>query len=304
MHNMTKTLCAGLLCLCATLPAQAGLRVVATIQDLAALARAVGGEDISVEALVPGTRDPHFATARPSMIHKVHRADLLLAVGAGLEVGWLPALLEAARNAAVQPGVPGYLDLSTTVVLLGVPQGPVDRSMGDVHAMGNPHYWLDPRRGVRMARAISERLTQLDPAHGADYARRLAAFEAQIAERLPRWQAVLAGLRDRPVISYHTSFIYLADALGFRIVGQVEPKPGIAPSAAYLSRLVQRIRSEHIGLLIMEPFYERRSARYLNEQTGIRVVVLPQSVGALPGIESYVDLFERIVSELQKAERA
>ncbi len=302
MNILNRLLCAGL-CLVCALPAHAALRVVATTQDLAALAQAVGGDDIRVQYLVPGTRDPHFVSARPSMIRKVYRADLLLAVGAGLEVGWLPALLESARNGAVQPGAPGYLDLSTTVGLLDVPRGPVTRAMGDVHAQGNPHYWLDPRRGLRMARAIAERLTQLDPAQAAGFAQRLAAFEAQMAEALPRWRTALTVLRDQPVISYHTSFRYLADAFGFRIAAQVEPKPGIAPSPAYLARLVQRIRREHIGLLIMEPYYERRSAQYLQAQTGIRVLILPQSVGALPGIETYFDLFERIVAELEKAER-
>ncbi len=288
----------GLLLLVASLATHAALRVVTSTQDVAAIAAAVGGARVQVESLTPGTRDPHFAAAKPSMIHKVSRADLLLVIGADMEIGWLPPLLQAARNARVQPGSPGYLDLSTAVSLLGKVDGPVSRAMGDVHAKGNPHYWLDPRNGLRMAQAIATRMGELDPAHEGDYQQRLKAFGQTMEAKLPAWRAALEPLRDKPVIAYHKSFVYLADAFGFRIVDEVEPKPGIAPSAASLSALITRIRNDGIGLLIMEPYYERRSAIYLHEQTGIRVAVLPQSVGAQPDINSYFDLFDAIVKAL------
>ena len=278
----------------------ATLRIVTTTQDLAAIAVAVGGEQVKVQSLTQGTRDPHFATAKPSMIRKVFRADLLLVIGADMEIGWLPPLLQSARNAQVQPGNPGYLDLSSVVPLLGKISGPVSRAMGDVHAKGNPHYWLDPRNGVRIAQAIATRLGELDPVHKEDYQQRFKAFAQTMASKLPFWRSELAQLKGKPVIAYHTSFVYLADAFGFRIVDEVEPKPGIAPSAASLSSLVTRIQAEHIDLLIMEPYYERRSARYLNEQTDIRLVVLPQSVGAQPDINSYVDLFDAIVAAFNR----
>jgi len=283
------------------LTSYAALRVVTTTQDLAAIAEAVGGEQVKVQSLTLGTRDPHFATARPSMIRKVFRADLLLLIGADMEIGWLPPLLQSARNVRVQPGNPGYLDLSGVVPLLGKINGPVSRAMGDVHARGNPHYWLDPRNGVRMAQAVAARLGELDPAHKDHYQRRLGAFMQMMDSRLPVWRSKLAHLKGRPVISYHRSFVYLADAFGFRIVDEVEPKPGIAPSAASLGALVNRIQAEHIGLLIMEPYYERRSARYMSEQTGIRVAVLPQSVGAQPDIHTYFDLFDTVVATLNNA---
>ncbi len=277
------------------------LQVVTTTQDLAAIAKAVGGEQVRVQSLTPGTRDPHFAAAKPSMIRKVFRTDLLLVIGADMEIGWLPPLLQSARNAQVQPGNPGYLDLSRVVPLLGKISGPVSRAMGDVHAKGNPHYWLDPRNGVRMAQAIATRLGELDPINRDEYQRRFKGFAHTMDNKLPAWRAALAPLKGKSVIAYHKSFIYLADAFGFRIVGEVEPKPGIAPSAASLSALVARIQSDDTGLLIMEPYYERRSARYLSEQTGIRVAVLPQSVGAQPDINSYFDLFDAIVVALNSA---
>ena len=300
--NRLRHILPGLLLLMVSVTGHAALQIVTTTQDLAALAEAVGGDYVKVQSLTPGTRDPHFAAAKPSMIRKVFRADLLLIIGADMEIGWLPPLLQAARNSRVQPGNPGHLDLSGTVPILGKLSGPVSRALGDVHAKGNPHYWLDPRNGAHMARAIAARLGELDPEHAADYERRFLAFERMLNDKLPGWRAELAHLESKPVIAYHTSFIYLADAFGFRIVDEVEPKPGIAPSAASLSALLTHIKADDIGVLIMEPYYERRSARYLNEQTGIRVAVLPQSVGAQKGIDNYFDLFDAIVAVLNNAE--
>ncbi|PCJ60424.1 MAG: hypothetical protein COA65_04185 [Rhodospirillaceae bacterium] len=279
----------------------AALRVVTTTQDLAALTEAVGGNQVTVESLTPGTRDPHFAVAKPSMIRKVFRADLLLIVGADMEIGWLPPLLQSSRNSNTLPGNPGYLDLSTTVPLLGKQAVSVSRALGDVHAKGNPHYWLDPRNGVRMAQAIATRLGELDPSHAVDYQRRFEHFAKAMEVKQSEWRVRLAYLEGRPVIAYHKSFDYLADFFGFRIVGEVEPKPGIAPSAASLSRLITRIKQEQTRVLIMEPYYERRSARYLSEQTGINVAVLPQSVGSADDITTYFVLFDRIVEALEDA---
>lgn len=292
----------GLLLLISAFTSHAALQVVTTTQDLAAIAQAVGGEQVEVQSLTQGTRDPHFATAKPSMIRQVFGADLLLVIGADMEIGWLPPLLQSARNSRVQPGNPGYLDLSSAVVLLDKISGPVSRSMGDVHAKGNPHYWLDPRNGLRMAQAIATRLSEMDPAHKDDYQRRLNTFEQIMGTKLPLWQAELAPLKGKRVIAYHKSFIYLADAFGFQIIDEIEPMPGITPGASTLSTLVERIKTEHIGLLIMEPYYERRSANYLNEQTAIRMVVLPQSVGAQTDINTYFDLFDVIVAALNKVE--
>lgn len=278
--------------------AQAKLKVLTTTEDLAAIARAVGGERVEVESLTPGAANPHFAEARPSMIRKVSRADALFVVGAGLEVGWLPPLLQNGRNGRVLPGAPGYLDLSTSVELLDKPTAPVSRAQGDVHAQGNPHYWLDPRNGARLAAAMAERLAQLDADGAAEYRARAQRFARQIDAHYPQWRARLRVLQDRPVIAYHTSFVYLARAFGFRIVDQVEPKPGIPPNAAHLARLLARIRAERIPLLIEEPYYERRSGAYLAAQTGIKVAVVPTSVAAAPGIEDYFDLFDAIVAAI------
>ena len=285
----------------ATTTIQATVRVETTTQDLAAIAKAIGGEFIDVHSLTLGTRDPHFAVAKPSMIRRVYRADTLFVIGADMEIGWLPPLLQSARNARVQPGNPGYLDLSQSIQLLGKQSGPVTRAMGDVHAKGNPHYWLDPRNGVRMAKTIAKHLGQLDPDHAVDYLANFEIFENTVNTKFIQWQTQLKHLNNKPFIAYHTSLVYLADAFNFRIVDEVEPKPGISPSASSLNALITRINKERIGFLIMEPYYERRSARYLNDQTGIRDIVLPQSVGAEPMVKTYTDLFDAIVKALQPA---
>lgn len=282
-------------------PSAAELRVVATTSDLAALARAVAGEAATVESLTAGASDPHHAAARPSMIRTIYRADLLLVVGADLEIGWLPAALRAGRNGRVLPGARGYLDLSEHVRLLETRAGPVDRSMGDVHAKGNPHYLLDPENGRRAARAIAGRMAMLDAANAAVFRRNLAAFEAMLDARLPAWRARLAPLQGTAAISYHKTFSYLAEAFGFRIVDQVEPLPGIAPTASHLERLVDRIRRDGIRLLIMAPYYERRSAALLERHTGIRTAVLPQAVGAREDIRDYPALFDAITGILADA---
>jgi len=282
--------------------AQATLQVVTTTQDLAAITKAVSGKHAEVQSLTPGTRDPHFAQAKPSMIRKVYNADLLLLIGADMEVGWLPALLKSSRNSQVLPGNAGYLDLSATVTLMDKPVGPVTRDMGDVHTQGNPHYWLDPDNGRIMARAIAERLATLDPGHADAYQRNLVAFEQHLEDKMREWQAALAPLKGAKVIAYHTSLIYLAKAFGFEIVGKVEPKPGIAPSAAHLNRLIKRIEDDQVKLLIMEPYYEQRSAKFLQDKTGIRIGIVPQSVGAKPGIDDYIQLFDGIVSALKETD--
>jgi ABC-type Zn uptake system ZnuABC Zn-binding protein ZnuA len=276
----------------------ATLDIETSTTDLAAIAAAIGGERVAAQSLTNGTSDPHFVEARPSMIRRLRDAELVIAIGADLEIGWLPAALQAARNGRIQPGRPGYLDLSDHVALLEAQTGAVSRAAGDVHAKGNPHYWLDPENGRRMARAIADRLARLDAEGARDYAARLAAFEQALDQKLAVWRARLAPLRGTAAISYHKSLPYLAQAFGFAIADQIEPLPGIAPTAAHLATLVDRIKRERIGLLLIERFYEQRSARYLEERTGVRTVVLPTMVGAEPEIRTYFDLFDAIAGRI------
>jgi len=289
-------------CIAAPTLASAELKVVTTTTDLAAIARAVGGKLVDAESLTPGTSDPHFMEAKPSMIRRVASADVLLIIGADLEIGWLGPVLETARNRKVLPGSLGYLDLSTAVPLLDKSSGPVNRAQGDVHVLGNPHYHLNPGNGILVAKAISERFQQLDSAHADQYRRNVELFSQELSSKIVGWKKKLEPLKGRSAIAYHTSFRYLADAFGIQIVGQVEPIPGIPPSASHVEQLIGRIQTEKVGLLLMEPFYERRSAAYLAAQTGIKIVIIPQSVNAEPQIKSYFDLFDVIVERLYQAE--
>ena len=283
------------------LSVHAKVRIVATTQDLAAIAQAVGGDVVDVVSLTRGTRDPHFAQARPSMIRRVFRADLLLLIGAEMEIGWLPPLLQSARNGKVLPGSPGYLDLSLSVPLLGKPKGQVTRDMGDVHAQGNPHYWLNPYNGLLIAKAIAQRLSEIDADNAAIFQKNLKDFDTKLSNKIAQWKLALSSLKEQPIIAYHTSFVYLADVFGFHIVNQVEPKPGISPTASHLNQLVSHINRDKIKLLIIEPYYERKSADYLRKETGIQVAEIPQSVGANENINNYFDLFDGIVDAFRKA---
>ena len=281
--------------------AGAVLNVVATTTDVAAIATAVGGDDARVEALTAGTSDPHYVAARPSMIRRAFDADLLIVNGAELEVGWLPALLQSARNGRILEGAPGHLDLSLVVTLRDVPTGPVSRAMGDVHASGNPHFTLDPRNGAPMARAIAERMARLDPANASRYEARRQAFEADLLRGIARWTAALSDLAGRPVLVYHRTFDYFAAAFGMRIAGALEPLPGIAPTVAHLATIATLAKDQRIDLLMQEGFFERRTARALHQATGIKVAVLPHAVGARPEIETYVGLFDAMVKAIREA---
>ncbi|MGK2913738.1 MAG: metal ABC transporter substrate-binding protein [Porticoccaceae bacterium] len=288
-------------CIAAPMLASAELKVVTTTSDLAAIARAVGGKFVDAESLTPGPTDPHFMEAKPSMIRRVASADVLLIIGADLEIGWLGPVLETARNRKVLPGAPGYVDLSTSVPLLDKSSGPVNRALGDVHALGNPHYPRNPGNGILIAKAISERFQQLDPAHADQYRQNTEFFIQELNSRIVEWKKRLEPLRGQSVITYHRSFNYLAAAFGFQIIGQVEPIPGIPPNASHVEQLIGRIRTEKAGLLLMEAFYERRSAAYLAAQTGIKIVIVPHAVDAEPQIKSYFDLFDVIVERLSLA---
>ncbi len=281
----------------------ASLRVVTTVPDLAAIARAVGGSRVSVVSLSLPTQDPHFVDARPSLVLDLNRADLLLAVGLELEVGWLGTLQTGARNARIQPGGRGFLDCSQLVERLEVPRGPVDRSMGDIHPGGNPHYLYDPRAAVRVARGIAERLGELDPEGKPTYAAGLQRFTSDLEGARVGWEKRLTALRGMPVVSYHRSFPYLADWLGFQTVGFVEFKPGIPPNPNHIAQLIAQARTRRVQLLLQESYYPDASARLVADKVGARLVVIPAGTGLRAG-QSYREHLEEIVGLLERALKA
>lgn len=279
-------------------PAQADLKVVATTPDLAAIVREVGGEHVSVSALALPTQDPHFVDARPHLALDLARADLLVLVGLELEIGWLPTLITGARNPDIQRAGRGYLDCSQFVELLEVPTQRIDRSMGDVHPGGNPHYMFDPRRALVVARGITRRLASLDPDQATYYQGRLAAFSRRLTAARSRWERELASLRGQKVVGYHRSFPYLADWLGFSVVVYLEPRPGIPPNPRHVARVLGLARQEQVRLLLQETYFPTSTSELVAERSGARLVRLPGGPDFRGG-ESYIDFLDRVSRSLR-----
>lgn len=284
-----------------TAHARAVTSVITSTEDLAALVREVGGDKVSVDALAKGYQDPHFVEAKPSFVLKLHSADLLVVVGRELEVGWLPPLITQSRNPKIQPGGAAYLDASLTARILDVPAGQVTRAMGDVHPQGNPHYWLDPRNGRLMAKAIQDKLTSLSPADAAYFAQRFADFDRRLADAEKRWQAAMAPYRGLKIVTYHRSWPNFAEVFGLDVVGYVEPKPGIPPSPAHQLGLTQEMKRQGIKIILVEPYFDLQTPSKIARDTGAKVVVMPPSVGGVKEVQNYVQLFDYGVALLVSA---
>ena len=278
----------------------AQVNVAATVPALAAIAREIGGDRVSITSLSLPTQDPHFVDARPSLALALNRADLLLLVGLELEQGWLPTLLTGSRNPKIQLGAPGYLDCSASVRLLGIPQGPVDRRMGDVHAGGNPHYLFAPKNALSLAQTIADRFSQIDPEGAAAYAENARKFRAALSSRIEAWEKRMAPFRGRAIISYHSSWLYLADWLGLKEVAFVEPKPGIAPTPAHVTKVLAAGRREKVGAILQETFYADSTSRLIAEKIPAKLVKL-QGGPDFRGGESYADSIEALIAAVESA---
>jgi ABC-type Zn uptake system ZnuABC Zn-binding protein ZnuA len=278
----------------------ATLNLVATTEDLASLAREIGGDKVTVDAIARGYQDPHFVEAKPSFILKFSRADLLIVVGRELEIGWLPSLLTNSRNSRIQVGTPGYLDPSANVKILDIPTTQITRAMGDVHPSGNPHYWLDPGNGRIIAGAIRDRLTQLDRANQAYYAQRYEDFDRRLAAAERRWDAAMAPFKGTKVVTYHRSWPNFMDRFGLEVIGYVEPKPGVPPSPSHTIELISEMKRQQVKVILIEPYFDARTPKQIGSQTGAQVLTLAPSVGGLPGTDDYLKLFDFNVNLLVK----
>ena len=282
--------------------ALAGLKVVTTVPDLAAVAQAVGGEHVSVTAMALPTQDPHFVDAKPNMALALSRADALLLVGLGLESGWLPTLITGSRNGQVQMGSPGHIDCSSFVELLDKPTGAIDRSMGDLHGGGNPHYTYDPRRMIAVAHGVAKRFASLDAEHAQDYLANAQAFEADLREALSDWASQLTHLRGAKVIQYHRSWIYVGDWLGLQIVSEVEPKPGIPPAPAQVASVVRTAQTQGVSVVLIESFYPQNTAKLVADKSGATLVSLQAGTSFNSG-QTYIQHVDSWVSRLVEAGR-
>jgi ABC-type Zn uptake system ZnuABC Zn-binding protein ZnuA len=270
----------------------AAISVVTTTEDLASLTREVGGERVNVEALARGYQDPHVVEPKPSFILKLQRTALLVLVGRDLELGWLPPLIQQSRNARIQPGAPGYLDASLSARILEIPTGQITRAMGDVHPLGNPHYWLEPGNGRRIAQSIARKLTEMSPADGAYFSQRYADFDRRLTAAEKRWDSMMAPYQGLKIVSYHRSWPNFAERFGLAVIGYVEPKPGIPPSAAHTRDLIQEMRRQNVRILLVEPYFDLKTPNAIARETGARVVVMPPSVGGVKETADYIKLFD------------
>ena len=282
-------------------PLAAKVKVVTTTEDLAALAREVAGDTAEVGYIARGYQDPHFVEAKPSYLLKLKKAQLFIQVGLELEAGWAPALLTSARNPGILPGRPGFMDASEGCEILEKPAGGVDRSLGDVHPLGNPHYWLNPENGRLIARAIARRLSVIDPENAGKYKENLAAFETRLTAKEKDWDAAAAAFKGIKVVTYHNSWPSFAKRFGLDVVDFVEPKPGIPPSPAHIHSLIARIRAEGVSLLMVEPYFDQKLPKKVAAEAGVPLVIVPPSVGGEEGIKTYFDLFDRQLELLKKA---
>jgi len=283
------------------LTAQARLNVVATIPDLAAIAQEIGGDLATVKSLCRGDQDPHYLEPKPSFAVAMNRADLLIEVGLELETGWLPVLLTQSRNPKIQRGAAGHLDASVGIPVLEIPVGKIDRSVGDVHPLGNPHYLLGPGNGLIVARKIAEKLSELDPANSAVYSANRTKFESRLRQKISGWERAAAPLRGRPIISHHKSFSYFVHWTGMKVEGLIEPKPGIPPPPAHIKNLIQTISDRKITLIIAENFYDPKPAREISKKTGATALILPGMVGGEAEIKTYADLFDFLINQIKEA---
>jgi len=282
-------------------PSKPRLFVVTSTTDLHDIAHSVGGARTEVIHISEGYQDPHFVEAKPSFVLRLRKADVFAFVGLDLEVGWMSLLVDGSRNPKIRPGSPGYLDVSRAIPVLDVARGNVDRSQGDVHPSGNPHYWLDPENGRRIARLFRDRFSQLDPAGAATYAQNTRAFEASLNAAEKAWAPQLAKLRGKPVVAWHTSWKYLAEYTKINIVGFMEPKPGVPPSPAHLAGLIGTMKRTGARVIIMEPFYDRKTADFVAARTGAKVLILPPSVGGVKGVSDYLGLLRHDIQQLANA---
>ncbi len=282
-------------------PAADKLNVITATQDLASIASEVGGDRITAEAIAKGYQDPHFVEPKPSFLLKLKRADLLAVVGLQLEIGWLPPLITQSGNSKIQVSNAGYIDMSQFCEVLEVPTTQVTRAMGDVHPLGNPHYWLNPENGRRMAKAFQNKFSEMRPADAAYFAARYQDFDKRLSEAAKRWDAQMAPYRGRKVITYHRSWPNFCERFGMVVVDYVEPKPGIPPTPSHTLDLINIMKRENIKLILVEPYFDLRTPNSIAQQTGGTVVVLMPSVGGVKEVTDYFKLFDYDINLLTQA---
>ncbi len=277
------------------------LQVVASVPSLASITESVGGDNIKVSTITRGVQDAHYIDAKPSYIGTLSRADLLVYSGMELEIGWLPILIKGARNSKVAVGSEGHLNVSRVLSedeILDKVSGEVDRSMGDVHPLGNPHYLLNPYHGLKAGRLIADKLTELDPDNKQEYEKELEKFETELKAKIEEWEEKAEPLKGRKVVCYHPHWSYLLNWLGLENDGYVEKRPGIPPTARDSMKVIEKIKEKNIEVIIVSSWKEPSKARKVAEAAGAELLILPGEVGAMPGADSYIEWIDYLVNTL------
>jgi zinc/manganese transport system substrate-binding protein len=305
-HSRLTAVAAALMLFCVLLFPASGradnkLQIMTATTDLAALAQEVGGDKVNVESVARGYQDPHFVEAKPSFLLKLRRADLLIVVGLELEIGWLPPLITQSTNPKIQVGAPGYFDASRYAKILEIPTGQVTRAEGDVHPLGNPHYWLDPENGLRIARAIQDKLSEMRPNDSAYFAQRYASFEQRLKQADQQWLAEMKPYAGRKIVTYHRSWPNFAEHFNLNVVGYVEPRPGIPPSPQHTVELIGLMKRDGVKVIVVEPYFDLKTPNSVARETGGQVLVLTPSVGGEKEITDYFKLFDYDIAKLKQA---
>ena len=296
-------LAVGIVTLALGVQADERLRVITSTPDFAAIATEVGGDRVDILSLAKGTQNPHFVDARPSFIVELNKADMLVEGGLELEIGWLPPLLLSARNPNLQPNAPGRVVAALNVPILEVPTFRVDRSMGDVHPAGNPHFTLNPDNGKIVAETIAEALIRIHPQDAAVFQANLARFKNTLDAKIQQWVTQMEPFRGTKVVSYHRSYDYFIERFGLELASTVEPKPGVPPSPAHVEALTALMKAQGVRVVMLEPYYVRALPDVISRETGAQVLILPTMPGGVPEVQTYADLFQYNINALTAALR-
>jgi zinc/manganese transport system substrate-binding protein len=282
-------------------PALADLKVATSLTDLASVAQLVGGTHVTAQSICPGYQDPHFVPAKPSLMKAIQHADVYVSTGLELDAGWLPLVLPGSRNPRIQPGTQGFVDASEGVAVLEKPTGTVSRAAGDIHPLGNPHYYLDPKALEIVADHLARVFSALDAANAADYEANAMTFRERMDAALERWGKELEPYKGAWLLPYHRNFVYFADRFGLKLFGTVEPKPGIPPNPRYISDLAESMKKAGVRVVVYQPYYNADASNGVAKRAGGVAVDVATEVGGLPGTDDVFAKFDALVSSLTRA---
>jgi ABC-type Zn uptake system ZnuABC Zn-binding protein ZnuA len=285
----------------AATPALADLKVATSLTDLASVAQFVGGKHVTAQSLCRGYEDPHFVPAKPSLMKAIQHADVFVSTGLELDGGWLPLVLPGSRNPKIQPGTGGFVDASQGVQVLEKPVGTVSRAEGDIHPLGNPHYYLDPKALEVVADHLAEVFSRLDPANATDYAANAKAFDERMDASLEKWEKELAPYKGAAIVPYHKNFIYFIDRFGLKEFGDVEPKPGIPPTPRHIAELAEAMKQSGVKVVVYGPYYKADASNEVAKRAGGVAVEVATEVGGLPGTDDVFSKFDTLVASLTGA---